>query len=207
MIITRIENQKRNLNRVNIYIDNKFAFGLTDDIRYKYDLHTNKEIDNDFIEDILKAEEERKVINAALNILSYRQRSIKELREKLKEKGYDSLFIEKAIDYCSEQNYLNDEEFSISYIKDKQYLNKLGSKRIKYELINKGVSKDIIDEVLQVNPEYEFNIALDLANKKLSSYKNDDRNSIYRKLGGFLQRKGYPFDIIKKVLDQVLENY
>lgn len=207
MIITRIENQKRNLNRVNIYIDNKFAFGLTDDIRYKYDLHTNKEIDNDFIEDILKAEEERKVINAALNILSYRQRSIKELREKLKEKGYDSLFIEKAIDYCREQNYLNDEEFSISYIKDKQYLNKLGSKRIKYELINKGVSKDIIDEVLQVNPEYEFNIALDLANKKLSSYKNDDRNSIYRKLGGFLQRKGYPFDIIKKVLDQVLENY
>lgn len=207
MIITRIENQKRNLNRVNIYIDNKFAFGLTDDIRYKYDLHTNKEIDNDFVEDILKAEEERKVINAALNILSYRQRSIKELREKLREKGYDNLFIEKAIDYCKEQNYLNDEEFSISYIKDKQYLNKLGSKRIKYELINKGVSKDIIEEVLQVNPEYEFNIALDLANKKMSSYKNDDRNSIYRKLGGFLQRKGYPFDIIKKVLDQVLENY
>ena len=67
MKITRIESQK-NINRVNIYIDNKFAFGLTDEIRYKYDLHTNKEIDEEFIEDVLKAEEQNKVINKALNL-------------------------------------------------------------------------------------------------------------------------------------------
>ena len=205
MIITRIESQ-RNIDRVNIYIDNKFAFGLTDEIRYKYDLHTNKEVDEGFVEDVLKAEEQRKVINKALNLISYRQRSIKEVRINLKMKGYEDIYIEKAIDYCKEQNYLNDEDFSNSFIKDKQNLNKYGSKRIKYELINKGVSKDILEKVLQIDPEDEYSIALSLAEKKIKAYSGQDRNSIYGKLGGFLQRKGYPYDIVKKVLNEVLEN-
>ena len=206
MIITRIETQKRNINRVNIYIDHKFAFGLTDEIRYKYDLHTNKEINEDFVEDVLKAEEQRKVINAALNLISYRQRSIKEVRQNLKTKGYEDIYIEKAIEYCKSQNYLNDEEFANSFMKDKQNLNKYGSKRIKYELISKGVSKSIIEEVLQIDPEDEYSIALGLAEKKINSYKGQDRNSIYRKLGGFLQRKGYPYDIVKNVLNEILGN-
>lgn len=206
MKITRIESQKRNINRVNIYIDNKFAFGLTDEIRYKYDLHTNKEIDEEFVEDILKAEEQRKVINNALNLISYRQRSIKEIRQNLTMKGYEDIYIEKAIEYCKGQNYLNDEDFADSFIKDKQNLNKYGSKRIKYELINKGVSKNVIEKVLQIDPEDEYCTALELAEKRMNSYNGQDRNSIYRKLGGFLQRKGYPFDIVKKVLDEVLRN-
>lgn len=205
MKITRIESQK-NINRVNIYIDNKFAFGLTDEIRYKYDLHTNKEIDEEFIEDVLKAEEQNKVINKALNLISYRQRSIKEIKQNLKMKGYEDIYIEKAIEYCKNQNYLNDEEFANSFIRDKQNLNKLGSKRIKYELINKGVSKSVIEKILQIDPEDEYSIALGLAEKKINSYNGQDRNSIYRKLGGFLQRKGYPYDIVKKVLDDVLGN-
>ena len=205
MKITRIESQ-RNIDRVNIYIDNKFAFGLTDEIRYKYDLQINKEIDEKFIEDVLKAEEQRKIINKALNLISYRQRSIQEVRNNLKEKGYEDIYIEKAIEYCESQNYLNDEEFALSFIRDKQNLNNLGSKRIKYELINKGVSESIIEKILQIDPEDEYSIALELAEKKIKSYNGQDRNSIYRKLGGFLQRKGYPFDIVKTVLDEVLRN-
>jgi regulatory protein len=205
MKITRIESQ-RNIDRVNIYIDNKFAFGLTDEIRYKYDLQTNKEIDEKFIEDVLKAEEQRKIINKALNLISYRQRSIQEVRNNLKEKGYEEIYIEKAIEYCKGQNYLNDEEFALSFIRDKQNLNNLGSKRIKYELINKGVSETIIEKILQIDPEDEYSIALELAEKRIKSYNGQDRNSIYRKLGGFLQRKGYPFDIVKSVLDEVLRN-
>lgn len=205
MKITRIESQ-RNINRVNIYIDNKFAFGLTDEIRYKYDLHTNKEISEEFVEDVLKAEEQNKVINKALNLISYRQRSIDEVKQNLKMKGYEDIYIEKAIEYCKNQNYLNDEEFANSFIRDKQNLNKFGSKRIKYELINKGVSKSVIEKILQIDPEDEYSIALELAGKKINSYNGQDRNSIYRKLGGFLQRKGYPYDIVKKVLNEVLGN-
>lgn len=204
MIITDISSQ-RNKNRVNIYIDNKFAFGLTRDLLYKFDLCINQELEESFIENILKAEEQSKVTNAALNLISYRQRSIKEIYEKLKGKGYDEVFINKSIEYCKEQNYLNDHQFAESFIRDKQNLNKFGSTRIRYELIKKGVSKDIIEETLNFDKDEEYNVALTLAQKKINSYKGQERNSIYRKLGGFLQRKGYPYDIVTKVLKELLE--
>jgi|LFRM01.2.fsa_nt_gb regulatory protein len=204
MIITDISSQ-RNKNRVNIYIDNKFAFGLTRDLLYKFDLCINQELEESFIENILKAEEQSKVTNAALNLISYRQRSIKEIYEKLKGKGYDEDFINKSIEYCKEQNYLNDHQFAESFIRDKQNLNKFGSTRIRYELIKKGVSKDIIEETLNFDKDEEYNVALTLAQKKINSYKGQERNSIYRKLGGFLQRKGYPYDIVTKVLKELLE--
>lgn len=204
MIITDISSQK-NKNRVNIYIDNKFAFGLSRELLYKFDLCINQELEESFIENILKAEEQSKVTNAALNLISYRQRSIKEIYEKLKGKGYDEDFINKSIEYCKEQNYLNDYQFAESFIRDKQNLNKFGSTRIRYELIKKGVSKDVIEETLNFDKDEEYNVALILAQKKINSYKGQDRNSIYRKLGGYLQRKGYPYDIVTKVLKEVLE--
>ncbi len=203
--ITDIVMQKRNKDRVNIYIDNMFAFGLTNELRYKFDLQINQELEESFIENVIKAEEQSKVTMAALNLISYRQRSIKEINDKLIEKGFEASFIEISIEYCKELNYLNDEHFARSFINDKQNLNKFGSKRIKYELIKKGISKDIIEEQLDIDPDEEYEIALVLAEKKINSYKNDDRNSIYRKLSGFLLRKGYPYDVVKKVLNIILE--
>ena len=69
----------------------------------------------------------------------------------------------------------------------------------------KGVSRDIADEILEEYCDGEYEIALELAKKKIHSYKNDDRNSIYRKLGGFLQRKGYSYDVVSKVLKELVK--
>lgn len=203
MKITDITPQRKN-DRVNIFIDNKFAFGLSLEIKLNYNLKTNMEIDDDFVENILKEEEYKKAINASLNFLSYRQRSEKEMRVKLKEKGYEDNYIEKAISYCKSLGYIDDESFATSFIKDKIKLNKLGKHRIKLELIQKGIERDIIDKLLSEDEEDEYNRALELAQKKYPSYKNDGRDKIYRKLGGFLQRKGYSFDIVNSILKELL---
>lgn len=205
MKITKIEAQKRKLDRVNIYIDDQFAFGLTDTLRYKYDLSSGKEVTQEFIDDILNAEEQNKVINHALKLLSYRQRSEKEIYDKLKEKGYDLDKIDNAIQYCIERNYINDKVFAETFIRDKMNINKLGSQRIKYELIGKGVSKDIIDQVLAPDYDVELEMAMELALKKMPSYKNEDYNAIYRKLGGYLQRRGYSFDVVRQVINKVVD--
>lgn len=205
MKITSIESQK-NQNRVNIYVDDLFAIGIENELRYKHKLEVGMEVDDEFIKEVVKAEEQNKVINKALNFLSYRQRSEKELYESLKRKGYESLYIDKAIEYCKEQGYVDDKAFAESFMKDKLNLNKLGTERIRYELMSKGISRDIIDKVLVVDKDDQFEAALNLAEKKLPSYKNDDANKRYRKLSGFLQRKGYTFDIISKVMKKVLED-
>ncbi|NLY46635.1 MAG: hypothetical protein GX053_11730 [Tissierella sp.] len=205
MKITDITPQKRN-ERENIYINDKFAFGLSTELRYKYDLYIGKEITDDFINDVLKAEEQNKVLNHAFNILSYGQNSKKDVYTKLIRKGYEEEFVLKAIEYCEERNYINDKLYAESFIKDKTNINKYGSNRIRYDLISKGVSKDIIDEVLDLDHDEEYERALELANKRIKSYRNDDNAAIYRKLGGYLQRRGYTYDIVSKVLRQVLND-
>lgn len=203
MKITNITPQKKG-ERENIYIDNNFAFGLSSELRYKYDLYIGKEITDEFINDVLKAEEQNKVLNHAFNILSYGQKSKKDLYTKLIRKGYEEEFVLKAIDYCEERDYINDKLYAESFFRDKTNLNKYGVNKIRYDLIAKGVSKDIVNEVLDVDPDDEFERALELANKKIKSYKNDEKNAVYRKLGGFLQRRGYTYDVVSKVLRQVL---
>lgn len=205
MKITNIEPQK-NSKRVNIYIDNKFAFGLNDEIRFKYSLRIDDDIDQNYIDNVLKAEEQVKVTSHALNLLSFRQRSEKEIYIALNRKGYEESYINYAIEYLKERKYLDDTAFATSFILDKQNLNKFGSKRIKYELYNKGISKEIVEETLNIDPQEEYEAALELATKKLNSCKGDDRNSIYRKVGGLLQRKGYSYDIVSKILNELLKD-
>lgn len=206
MIITNIELQKNN-DRVNIYIDDKFAFGLSVELRFKYGLHIGDEIEQNFIDDILKSEEKAKVTNYALKLLSYRQKTEAEMFKALKRKGYDDTFIEHTISYLKENKYIDDLEYARMFIKDKQNLSKLGPNRIKFELLKKGISKEIIDSTLNISSNEEYDSAYELALKKQKSYLGQDKYAVYRKLGGFLQRKGYSFDTISKVLDDILKNW
>lgn len=205
MKISKIETQKKNKDRLNIYIDDAFAFGLSVDVFVKYNLKKDQEIDNEFIEEILLAEENNKAINLGVKYLSYRQRSIKEVKDHLKRKGYEESIVQITIDYLVEKKYLNDLEFAESFIRDKSYLNKYGINKIRYELMNKGISKEIIARTLKFDDDEEYNNAMELAHKKMKSYKKLDRDSIYRKLGGFLQRKGYRYDTVSKVIRDVLD--
>lgn len=205
MKITSIEPQ-RNENRVNIYVDDLFTIGIDIELKFKHKLEVGMEVDDDFIKEVLKSEEQNKVTNQALNLLSFRQRSEKEIYNALKRKGYEEFYIERAIDYCREQKYLDDRSFAKAFIKDKLNLNKLGEQRIKYELLRKGVSQDIIDDVLILDRDDQYEAALELARKKLPSYRRDDNKAAYRKLSGFLQRKGYNFDIVSRVVRETLKD-
>lgn len=204
MKITKITAQNKK-NRYNIYVDDCFSLGIHEDILIKYNLHAGMEVDDEFIQDVLLAEEENKALNYALNRLSYRQRSEKELRMSMKRKDYDEDNIDNAIEFCKEYGYINDFKFAESFVKDKINLNKYGPERIKYDLMLKGVSRDIINEVLVIDRDDQLEMARKLADKKKSSYKGDDQRSVYRKMSAFLQRKGFSYDIISRVVREVIE--
>lgn len=203
MKITKIKSQK-NKNRLNIYLDNKFAFGTFKEIADKYNLREGMEIDEAFIEDILKIEEQQKANNYALNLLNYRWRTEKEIRDRLIKKEYDENIIEETISYLKNYNFIDDKRFAEIYTEQKIKNKKLGNYRIKHELYNKGVSQEIIEEVLEKYNDTEYERALELGRKKIKSYKNDDIQAIYRKLGGYLQRRGYSYDCVSSVLKELL---
>jgi len=206
--ITMIEIQKRNKKRYSVYVDDKFALGVSEDTLIKYNLKKGLEIDETFLNDILKMEEQVKANSYALNLLSYRARSEKEIVDKMKEKEYESDVIEKTIKYLYDNKYLDDKLFAEAYARDKINFKKIGKQVLKQELYQKGVDKEIVAEIVEelVDEDIEYENALNLAIKKRrTSYRKDDKQALYRKLGAFLQRKGYTYDIVSKVLKEVID--
>lgn len=203
MKITKIEGQK-NIERVNIYIDREFAFGLTKEIQLKYGLYEGMEIDKRFIEEVLLEEEKLKAKNKALKFLSYRQRSEKEVVDKLKKEGFSQEIIDKTVEFLKGYNLIDDLNFAKNFVMDKSNINKYGPERIKYELYMKGIPESIINKSLE-DYDDEYSVALELARKKINSYKNDNKSAIYRKLGGFLQRRGFSYECILKVLRELVK--
>lgn len=206
--ITKVEQQKNNINRYSIYINDKFAFGVHEDILVKFGLIKGAELDEDYIEDIIKEKEQVKANNFAIKLLSYGDKSKWQIRERMLQKGYETDVINKTIEYLEKYDYINDQRFTENFIKTKSKLKKFGPERIRLELSHRGVSKSLIEETLMstYNESDGYDRALELAIRKVeSSYKKDDYNGKYRKLGAFLQRKGYSYDTVHRVLREVLK--
>jgi regulatory protein len=202
--ITSIELQKNNENRVNIFLNNNFAFGLDAFICYKYNLKTNMELDESFIVNILKSEERDKASNYAMYLLAKKDRTKKEIIDKLKDKGFDEDIIDCVLDKLLEYNYINDEIYCEKYINDKTKFSKYGINKIKAKLYAKGVDRDTIStEIVKIDNDLEFENALLLAKKKLNSIKESDKYKIKAKLSNHLISKGFAYDTIRKVFSQL----
>jgi len=204
--ITKIEYQKNNKNRVNIYLDDSFAFGVDLNIMIKYSLAKNMELEDEFVEEILIAEEEINVYNYALSVLSRQAKSEKQLIDKLKEKGYDNQFIDNAIIKLKQQKYIDDERYSEMLINSKINVSKYGKRRIKEALYEKGIDRETIDEKIeQLTEEDELKRAYSLGSKKLKTLKEEDTRKLFIKLSNYLINKGFEYGTVKKTISNLLD--
>jgi regulatory protein len=142
----------------------------------------------------------------ALRQLEYSNKSEKEMREKLYLKDYEEAVVDKVIDFLKEYTFIDDNKYAKDYIKKK--LPSQGQNKIKYSLIGKGISKEIIEKLLQeIDSSDEDTIAFTMAERKYLSLirTEQDKKKLYKKLGDFLIRKGYSFEVTKKVLSRLLQ--
>lgn len=202
--ITSIEQQKKNKKRYNIYIDNSFAFGLDEEVLYFNNIKENMILSKDFIENVLKKEEQIKANKYAINLLSYSTKTTKELTDKMKEKGYEDNIIENTIEMLKQYNYINDKQYVENYINDKLYLNSDGSNKIKMKLIQKGIDKNLINEYINnIDEDIEYDNAFKIAERKINSYSKFDLNIQKKKLYAFLLNRGYGYDVVKRVITDI----
>lgn len=204
--VTKIEVQKRNKERVNVYIDNVYAFSAYSELIYKENLKVNSQVDEEKLLRIAKKENISKCKETALRIIERSYKTEKEMENKLIEKGYDSESIVIAINFLKEYNFINDNNYVKMYIKDK--ISTQGKQKIKYSLIRKGISADIIEEFLEdIESEDEKNVAIELAKKKYKSISRTetDRFKLWNKLCRYLVGRGYDYSISKEVVNEVLD--
>lgn len=201
-IITKIEAQKKKENRVNIYINEEFAFGCSSELVYYHNLSKGKEVDIDELEEII---EEDNYITAKGLGLKYVEAALKtehQVKEYLEKKEYSPAIVVRVIAFLKDYKFLDDEYYTKAYIT--QYMKSQGRGNIRYKLLQKGIKEEIIDNNLKgFNFEDEINVALGLAEKKLKVLckKEKDNRKIKLKLNTYLVSRGYTFEIINKVID------
>mgnify|MGYP001316322471 CR=1 FL=1 len=203
--ITKIEIQKNNKTRVNLFLDDEYAFSLSTELVYKENLNKNDEIDSEKLKILAQREHLIRCKESSLRIIEKSSKTEKEVRDKLKLKGYEDNAINKSIEFLKEYNFINDNNYIKAFISYK--LKSEGSQKIKYALIQKGIPKEIIDEQLSnLNKVNEKNTALNIAKKKFDIIKKreNDNYKISAKLYRYLISKGFEYDITNDVVKEIM---
>ncbi|WP_418219440.1 recombination regulator RecX [Clostridium pasteurianum] len=203
--ITKIEVQKKRKDRVNIYVNNEYRFSCSSELVFLHSLKSGMSIDVDYIEKIVEEENYIKCKNDALKAIEKSYKTEREISVKLLQKDHSEKNINRAIKFLKQYNFIDDCKYADLYIKEK--IKKQGKKKIKYELLKKGIEENIIDDKLNnVSYEYEVSIINELARKKYNIFMKSENNSfkIYSKLFNYLSRLGYSSNIIKDTLKKII---
>lgn len=211
MTITDITEQKKNPLRVSIFIDGKFAFGLSKEVLFDSHLSINDSISSQVVDDIIEKDQVERLLNKALKFLSFRMRSEQEIRDYFFRKGklemeQDSLektryesSIEKVIAKLTSLDQINDKAFAKWWVEQRSKFRPKGAQAIRMELIKKGINKEIIDRVLPTSSQKE--LALKAASRKHEQLKKLPTQEYQQKLVSFLSRRGFDWETIRSVID------
>ena len=141
----------------------------------------------------------------ALYLLELRDRSVGEIKDKMERKKFSDDEIKKTIGFLLSKKFLDDEKFVTHFVKEKRELQHWGNYRIKMELKKKQVSDEIVDElILNQSENSELETAREAADKWQRKNPNCPKQKVYQRLGGFLSRQGFSYDIVKSVIEDVL---
>ncbi len=146
MIITKIEPQKKHKNRSSVFLDGKFAFGISDFNLHRLRLKMNAEISEKQLDAIRQEIIEEDAKQYALRLLDRHAYTEAMLRHKMKEREFDENSIAYTVNFLKEYGYLNDLDYAERYIAAALKSGKSGMKKIKYDLLGKGIGREIIEE-------------------------------------------------------------
>jgi len=202
-VITSVEQQKRNKRRYNIYVNESFAFSVHEDVLVKYRLFKGESIDNERLQEVIHAEERQEVYAHAIRYIGRSPRSVKEVRQKLKQKGYEQSLVDLTIERLKNEKYIDDGMFAMQWTEHRIMYQSKGRNWVKQELQQKGVASENIQEAIaSLDEETELAYACKLAAKKLPSLKGEPYER-KRKLAAFLLRRGYTSSTVSQAVKEV----
>lgn len=202
-VITALEIQKRNKDRVNVYIDDEFAFGLS--LMEAARLRKGQVLSDAEIAALRGEDDVLRAVDSAANFLSYRPRSISEVRRNLKEKEMPPEVIEAAVERLTALGYLDDEAFARFWVQNRSEFKPLSHKALRQELRQKGLADAIIGEALGETSESEM--AYQAAIKQSRRLRGQTKAIFKQKLTGFLQRRGFSYTTTRDVIERLIDEF
>lgn len=193
--ITALKQQKRNPSRINVYLDGEFAFGLEKIVAAW--LSVGAKLSTKQIRELESQEAVETAYQRALHFISYRPRSIQEVRVRLTKKEIEAAIIEAVIERLVSKNYLNDEEFAQTWVENRVAFKPRSRFALRGELIKKGISEEIIEAALASVDD--ASLAYKAAESKARRFAKYDRDEFRKKLLGFLGRRGFSYAVAEEV--------
>lgn len=210
MRITKIEGQKKHPSRKSIFIDGKFAFGVSVDVLLKFNLYVGRELAQSDTEQILHAENVETAKQKVLRFLSIRPRSKKEIRDYLNRKEYAEDIADTIVAKLESLKMVDDEAFARMVYRDSLLKKPLGEKMLRQVLFKKGVPKPIVDSVLLEfsTSSSELAMAVKAAERQQARVKRSsklvDEVHAKKKLLDYLIRSGFSFGTALTATKQIL---
>lgn len=203
-VITKITQQKRSSHRYNVYLDNKYAFGVSEDVYVTYQLYKGKELTAEQIAVIKEADHVHRAYAMAVNYLSYRMRTEAEMRSYLRKKEIIDDVIDRAIARLYEEKWLDDQVFAETFVRDRINRSTKGPNVIRQELAQKGIDKGIVDEAVRAyTREKQMDKAFALGEKEARKTSRHPLNRRKDQMKSRLLRRGFTQDVVFEVVDMI----
>lgn len=150
-------------------------------------------------------DEKSRAREAAYKFLSYRQRSKKEVADKLKKKGFLDEVIEEVVNSLVNYNYINDTDFASNLAEDKIRNKPIGPALLRFELIKKKIPKDIVDKTIKeiYNKYSERSLAMDALNSRIKITGGLKEAEKKKRLYNYLLQRGFSYDIAYEILGEM----
>ena len=188
-------------DRVNLFLDGKFAFSLSADLVSSRNLQCDQSLTDEEIDSLAKSYLYQRCLMVATNFLSYRPRSTSELRIKLKRRGFDEETQARVLESLKEKGLLDEAAFAEFWTDNRESFSPRSRWLTRIELQKKGVSKDVIERAVESIDDTDS--AYRAASSRLRSIRWSDHEEFRRRLGGYLQRRGFGYSVISATLQRL----
>ena len=197
--ITALVVQQRNTDRVNVYLDGKFAFGLAaiEAVRLK----RGQVLSDADIERLQAADDVERAHEKALHFLSNRPRSEWEVRQNLQKAGYEAAAIERVLERLRGVGLVDDVAFARYWLDNRAQFRPKGALALRQELRRKGVAREVIDAVLTESEHADDAAALHAALAQADRYRRLPRPEFAQKLGAYLARRGFDYETVREAVN------
>jgi regulatory protein len=198
--ITAIEPQQKDPQRVNIYLDGEFAFGLAR-ITTGW-LKVGQELSKEKIAALQVEDANEMAYQKALHFLSYRPRSSAEVRQNLTKRGTPEATVEETVNRLQHSGLINDQEFARAWVENRNTFQPRSKSALRMELRRKGLSDEIVQPVLDEQVDEEA-LAFEAARKYARRLAGLEWFEFRQKLSGFLARRGFSYTTLSPVVSEV----
>ena len=203
--ITAIEQQERNPERVSVFLDERFAFGLGAAQALAEGLRIGDELSEERVATLRALDEVGRATDAALRLLALRPRSVREVSDRLRLRGFAPEAIDAAVEKLEGWRYVDDADFARFWVENRERHKPRGRRLLEQELRRKGVDREIVREAIDAAELDETGSALELGRAKLRTYAGLEPPVVRRRLGGYLARRGYDVETVRRVLARLID--